>query len=77
MVKVRNVVDNGKIISMECYIEGDLDRHFHLELDKNTLDVVKDTHNEFDAYVAHARWNIKEYIEKGEPIPKAFTSMWC
>lgn len=77
MVKIRNIIDNGEIISMECYVNGDLNQGFHLELDRNTFEIIKNTHNEIDIFVRRAQWKIEEYFEKGEPLPKAINVVWC
>lgn len=76
MVKAGNVQVKEDVISMDCIPDGRAEEMFTLVLDRNTLEVIKNTHGKFDAYVAHARWTIKKYIEDGEEIPKSFTSMW-
>lgn len=76
MVEAGNVQVTDKTISMDCILDDRADEMFTLVLDKETLDIIENTHGERDGYVAHAQWRIRDYIKKGEPIPKRFTSMW-
>lgn len=76
MVRMENIKNNDKTISMDCYVEGHMDQHFYLELDNQTFDIVTNTLNEINSYVAHARRCIRRYVLEGKKLPNRATAMW-
>lgn len=76
MVRMENIKSKENTISMDCYMEGHRDQHFYLELDNQTFDIITNTLDEINSYVAHARRCIKRYVAEGKQLPERTTAMW-
>ncbi len=76
MVRIENIQSNANIISMDCYMEGQEEQHFYLELDDTAWEIITNTLNEVNSYVAHAKHCIKQYRTAGKALPNRTISMW-
>ena len=76
MVKMTNITlkDNG--ISMDCYKEGDVGKHFFLVVDATTFDIIENSLGEPSIYARQAALKIAELSTNGE-LPSNAMSVWC
>lgn len=76
MVKIKNIFVDGNTISMDCYKEGDMNKHFHLVIDAITFDVISTTLSHPSIYLRQAVKKIVALSQSG-PLPEEAISVWC
>lgn len=76
MVKMTNIVLKDNEISMDCYKEGDVGKHFFLVVDATTFDILENSLGEPSIYARQAALKIEELSANGE-LPADAVSVWC
>lgn len=78
MVKVKNVLLEGEILSFEYYPEGESDGgYFKTDLTTETIIEWRKAHKHSSIkYLTHALHRIEQYIKNGEIIPIEFIVAW-
>lgn len=76
MVTMKNITVTESGISMDCYKEGDSNKHFSMLLDPTTFDILECSLGEPSIYARQAALKIAELSTKGE-LPGKATSVWC
>lgn len=76
MVTMKNITVTESGISMDCYKEGDRNKHFYMLLDSTTFDILECSLEEPSIYARQAAIKIAELSTKGK-LPDNATSVWC
>lgn len=76
MVKMTNITLKDNEISMDCYKEGDVGKHFFLVVDATTFDILENSLGEPSIYARQAALKIAELCTNGE-LPHNAVSVWC
>ena len=76
MVVAKNIVLNKGIVSMDCYINGKEERHFYLEFNISTKEILKNTCTDSFTYVAKVRANIIRTLKNDSVLPTETCVAW-
>lgn len=77
MVAMKNIVQSGNTISLDCFKENDENKHFTLVLDATTCDIISSSLTSYSIYARQAAIKIKELLAGSEPLPSEAISWWC
>ena len=74
MVKIRNIIDHGNTVSMDCLKEGDSSREFKLVISREG-DILDGP--EQDMYSSQARARIWDLLRSGKQLPSETSAYWA
>lgn len=77
MVTMKNIENNGDIITMNCYVEGDQNNSFSLAIDAHTFDIIKSSAAGNEFYARQARNRIWLIWEENQKLPEETCAVWC
>lgn len=75
MVKIENINQEGKIITIDCYEEGDKSRAHHVVFDLDTWQILNGVAN--NIYIRQSIARIGALFEDNHELPKEAYSYWC
>ena len=74
MVKIENIEQDGKIITIDCYEEGDKERGHHVVFNIDTWDILNGVPN--NIYIRQSMSRIGTLFEENAKLPKEASSYW-
>ena len=75
MVKIENINQDGNIITIDCYEEGDKSRGHHVVFDIDTWEILNGIKN--NIYIRQSIARIGTLFEENSELPKEACSYWC
>ena len=75
MVKIENISQNGRIITIDCYEEGDRNRKHHVVFDIDSWDILNGIQN--NIYIRQSIARVGALFEENKQLPKEAYSYWC
>ena len=75
MIQLENINKVNNLISANVKIIDGTDREFEIVVNIETEDIIKNTLNKMNSYVAHARYKLLELAEESN-IPKTAEVVW-
>jgi hypothetical protein len=74
MVKIENIIQDGNIITIDCYEEGDKSRGHHVVFDIDTWQILNGITN--NIYIRQSIARIGTLFEENKQLPKEACSYW-
>ena len=74
MVKIENIAQNGNIVTIDCYEEGDRSRWHHVVFDIDTWQILNGIPN--NIYIRQSISRIGILFEENKVLPKEACSYW-
>lgn len=74
MVKIENITQDGKTITIDCFEEGDRTRHHHVVFDIDTWQILNGIQN--NIYIRQSIARVGTLFEENPILPKEACSYW-